>query len=99
MPCNRRRWRETILDPGSTCRTIRADSAYADRTREAELKRQGYRTDIHAGQPLCEAQKGRNHRIAKARAFGEHPFARLAQQGGKCVRMIGPARATVVISA
>ncbi len=92
---------ETILDPGNTSRVIRADSAYADREREAGLKAQGYRVDIqrkgHATKPLSEAQKCRNHRIAKDRAFGEHPFARLAQQGGKCLRTIGLARAQVVI--
>ena len=43
----------------------------------------------HATKPLSEAQQRRNHRIAKDRAFGEHPFARLAQQGGKCLRTIG----------
>lgn len=92
---------ETILDPGNTGRTIRADSAYADCAREAKLKRQGYRVDIqhkgHASKPLSEAQQRRNHRIAKDRAFGEHPFARLAQQGGKCLRTIGLLRAKVVI--
>tara|TARA_R110002095_G_scaffold87333_2_gene76258 strand:- start:1193 stop:1633 length:441 start_codon:yes stop_codon:yes gene_type:complete len=79
---------ESILDPVNTSRVTRAD-----RTREAELKRQGYRVDIqhkgHATKPLSEAQQRRNHRIAKDRAFGEHPFARLAQQGGKCLRTIG----------
>jgi IS5 family transposase len=92
---------ETILDRANTGRTIRADSAYADQHREAELKRQGYRADIqrkgHAGKPLSEAQQRRNHRIAKDRAFVEHAFARLAQQGGKCLRTIGLARAKVVI--
>jgi IS5 family transposase len=92
---------ETILDPGNTCATIRADSAYADRAREAALKQQGYKADIQhkgrAGKPLSEAQQRRNHRIARDRAFGEHPFARLAQQGGKCLRTIGLMRATVVI--
>lgn len=92
---------ETILDPANTRRTIRADSAYADQAREAELKRQGYTADIQhkgrAGKPLSEAQQRRNHRIATDRAFGEHPFARLAQQGGKCLRTIGVMRATVVI--
>ena len=92
---------ETILDPGNTSRTIRADSTTANRAREAELKRQGYRADIqhkgHATRPLSQAQQRRNHRIAKDRAFGEHPFARLAQQGGKCLRTIGLMRATVVI--
>jgi IS5 family transposase len=92
---------ETLLDPGNTARTIRADSAYADREREAELKCQGYRADIQhkgrAGKPLSAVQQRRNHRIAKDRAFGEHPFARLAQQGGKCLRTIGLQRAKLVI--
>lgn len=92
---------EAILDLGNTHRTILADSAYADRAREAELKQQGYRADIqhkgHATKPLSEAQQLRNHRIAKDRAFGEYPFARLAQQGGKCLRTIGLMRAKGVI--
>jgi IS5 family transposase len=92
---------ETLLDPSNTRRTVRADSAYADREREARLREQGYVADIQhkgrAGKPLSAAQQRRNHRIAKDRAFGEHPFARLAQQGGKCLRTIGLARATVVI--
>lgn len=92
---------ESILDPANTSRVIRADSAYADRTREAELKRHGYRVDIqhkgHVTRPLSQAQQRRNHRIAKDRAFGEHPFARLAQQGGKCLRTIGLKRAELVI--
>lgn len=92
---------EAVLDPSNTRRTIRADSAYADRTREARLREQGYVADIqhkgHPGKPLSGAQQRRNHRIAKDRAFGEHPSARLAQQGGKCLRTIGLARATVVI--
>lgn len=50
-----------------------------------------------AQQPISEAQKRRNHRIAKQRAFGEHPFARLAQMGGKYLRTIGLARAKAVI--
>jgi len=47
--------------------------------------------------PLSAAQQRRNHRIAKDRVFVEHAFARLAQQGGKSLRMIEPARARVVI--
>ncbi len=38
-----------------------------------------------------------NRRIARQRAFGEHPFARLAHMGGKCLRTIGLARAKAVI--
>ncbi len=92
---------ECLLDSSNTRRTIRADSGYADRGREARLRAQGYVVDIqHKGsatKPLSEAQRRRNHRIAKDRAFGEHPFARIAQQGGKYLRTIGLARAKVVI--
>lgn len=69
--------------------------------READLRGQGYRADIqhkgHAGKPLSEAQQRRNQRIARDRAFGAHPFARLTQQGGKCLRTIGLERARLVI--
>lgn len=50
-----------------------------------------------AGCPISAAQQRRNRRIAKQRAFGEHPFARLAQMGGKHLRTIGLARAKVII--
>ncbi|MBD7924774.1 IS5 family transposase [Xanthomonas bonasiae] len=92
---------EQVLDPDNTGRTVWADSGYADAGREAALRQRGYHPAIqHQGQarkPLSEREKRRNHRIAKDRVFGEHPFARLAQQGGKCLRCIGLARATVVI--
>ncbi|MDY4285752.1 transposase, partial [Xanthomonas sp. LF06-19] len=92
---------EQVLDPDNTGRTVWADSGYADAARESDLKRRGYRPAIqhqgHARKPLSEAAKRRNRRIAKDRVFGEHPFARLAQQGGKFVRCIGLARAKVVI--
>lgn len=92
---------EAVLDPMNTAKRVLADSAYADHAREAQLKQAGYRADIQhkgvKGKPLSEAQRRRNHRIAKDRALGEHPFARLAQQGGKCLRTIGLARAQVVI--
>ncbi|MCS3361229.1 transposase [Xanthomonas translucens pv. translucens] len=92
---------EELLDPANTGRSVWADSGYADAAREADLKQRGYRPFIqHQGQarkPLSEREKRRNRRIAKDQVFGEHPFARLAQQGGKCLRTIGLARATVVI--
>ncbi|UKE75289.1 transposase [Xanthomonas graminis pv. phlei] len=92
---------EELLDPANTSHRVWADSGYADAAREADLKQRGYQPAIqHQGQvrkPLSEREKRRNRRIAKDRVFGEHPFARLAQQGGKCLRTIGLARATVVI--
>ncbi|MFC7519675.1 hypothetical protein ACFQS6_04310 [Xanthomonas populi] len=61
-------------------RTLRADSAYADRDREARLKEQGYRVDIQhkgtRGRPLSPAQQRRNHRIAKDRVRAVDPARR-----------------------
>jgi IS5 family transposase len=45
--------------------------------------------------PLSEAQERRNKRIASPRARVEHVFAGLAQLGGKVLRSIGLARATL----
>lgn len=92
---------EAVLDSGNTAKRVMADSAYADREREAQLKGEEYRADIQhkgkPGKPLSAAQQRRNRRIARDRAFGEHPSTRLAQTGGKCLRTIGLARARVVI--
>lgn len=92
---------ETILDDTNTRKDVYADRGYAKRARETELNAQGYRANIQrkgtAQRPISEAQQRRNRRIAKQRAFGEHPFARLAQMGGKHLRTIGLARARVVI--
>jgi len=52
---------------------------------------------VQADKLLSSAQQPRTHRIAKDQAFGEHPFARLAQQGGKCLCTNGLARAEVAI--
>ncbi|MFA0922572.1 transposase family protein [Xanthomonas fragariae] len=57
-----------------------------------EIQHKGTRS-----KPLSPAQQRRNHRIAKNRVFVEHAFARLTQQGGKCLRTLGLARAKVVI--
>ncbi len=92
---------ETILDETNTSRNVYADRGYAKAAREEALRDAGYRDHIQrkgqAGKPISQAQQRRNQRIAKQRAFGEHPFARLAQMGGKCIRTIGLARAKVVI--
>ncbi|WP_211288307.1 transposase, partial [Xanthomonas theicola] len=92
---------EALLAHRNSPRTGWVDSGYADRSREADLARRGYRAAIQhkdqANKPLNAAEHRRNHRLAKDRAFGEHPLARLAQQGGKCLRRIGLARATGVI--
>lgn len=92
---------EAVLDPGNACRDVYADKGYAKREREAALIAQGYRPCLHrkgeARRPLSAVQERRNRRLSKQRAFGEHPFARLSQMGGKHLRTIGLARARVVI--
>ncbi|HEU0197582.1 MAG TPA: transposase, partial [Nevskiaceae bacterium] len=92
---------EAILDPTNTCRDVYADRGYAKRSREIDLRTHGYRDGIQrkgtATRPASATQQRRNHRLAKQRAFGEHPFARLTQMGGKHLRTIGLARAKVVI--
>ena len=48
--------------------------------------------------PLSDTQEKRNRRIAKTRARVEHVFAGLAQLGGKALRSIGLARATLQLN-
>ena len=92
---------ESILDETNTGKDVYAARGYAKHARETDLHVKGYRAHIQrkgtANRPISEAQKRRNRRIAKQRAFGEHPFARLAQMGGKHLRTLGLARAKVVI--
>ena len=92
---------ESILDETNTNKAVYADRGYAKHARETELHVAGYRACIQrkgsAQKAISEAQQRRNRRIAKQRVFGEHPFARLAQMGGKHLRTIGLARARVVI--
>jgi len=93
---------ESILDATNTNRAVYADRGYAKAAREQALGEAGYRDRIQrkgqADRPLSQAQQRRNRRIARQRAFGEHPFARLAQMGGKCIRTIGLARARMMIA-
>jgi IS5 family transposase len=90
---------EDVIDPVNTSRDIYADKGYVDHKREARLKEQGWRMHIQRkgseAKPLSEAQERRNRRIAKPRARVEHIFAGLAQLGGKMLRSIGLARATL----
>lgn len=92
---------EQVLDAANTSRDVYADKGYAKAERERQLREQGYRAQIQRKattvRELSATQKRRNQRIARKRAVGEHPFARLAQMGGKCVRTIGLARAKVQI--
>ena len=66
------------------------------------LKALNYREHIQRkgqkNQALSACQKKRNTRIAKIRARVEHPFAQMSQMGGKLIRTIGQARATVAMT-
>ena len=88
---------EAILDPCNTCQAIYADKGYVDQAREQRLIKSGIKVHIQRkakrGQVLSECQRKRNTRIARVRARVEHPFAAMAQMGGKTLRIIGLARA------
>jgi len=92
---------ETLLDETNTNRAVYADRGYTKAAREQSLREAGYVDHVQrkgrAGKPLSEAQQRRNRCIARQRAFSEHPFARLAQMGGKCTRTIGLERAKAMI--
>jgi IS5 family transposase len=66
------------------------------------LKENGFRNQIQRkgrrNKPLSECQQRRNKRIAKARARVKHPFAAIAQMGGKLIRTIGQARASFAMT-
>lgn len=85
-----------VLDPFNTRREVYADRGY---TELESLKQAGWRQRIQRRakprQALSPTQAGRNRRIARIRARGEHPFAGLRQLGGKLPRCIGLPRATL----
>lgn len=93
---------EDVLDLSNTSRNILADKGYVDGEREDRLSKQGWRIHIQRkgtkDKPISETQQRRNHRIAKTRARVEHVFAGLAQLGGKALRSIGLARATLQLN-
>jgi len=90
---------EAVLDPGNTARDVWADKGYIDQQREVRLTGKGWRLHIQRkaqkDRRLSACQEGRNRRIAKTRARVEHVFGALEQQGGKVLRSIGLARATL----
>ncbi len=75
---------------------------YPSEDREAWLKANGFRDQIQRkgarNKPLSECQQRRNQRIARTRARVEHPFAAIAQMGGKLIRTIGQARASFAMT-
>lgn len=93
---------DQVLDPSNTNRDIVADKGYVDGEREARLNQQGWRVRIQRkgskDKPISATQEGRNKRIAKTRARVEHVFAGLAEMGGKGLRTIGLARATLQLN-
>jgi IS5 family transposase len=70
--------------------------------REFRLKQTGWRVHLQRkaakDKPLSDGQKGRNTRIARTRARVEHVFASIEQMGGKGLRCIGLARATLQLN-
>jgi IS5 family transposase len=88
-----------LIDPLNTCRDWYADSAYTGQSIVEQLFSAGMRPQIQRkgskGKPLSECQKRRNHRLAQSRCRVEHVFADFQAMGGKIVRSIGLARATL----
>jgi IS5 family transposase len=93
---------EDVLDKYNTSRDLYGDKGYVNGEREARLKAEGYRVHIQRkaakGKPLSDCQKRRNTRIARTRARVEHVFASIDQLGGKGLRTIGLARATLQLN-
>ena len=93
---------DEVLDMHNTGRSVHTDKAYASRQRRQMLQVLGFvdamQRRAQPGQPLSECQKRRNQRIASKRARVEHAFAGIRHMGGKFVRTIGQARATVAMT-
>jgi len=88
---------DDVLDVANTSKDLYADKGYASKGREKRLKQDGFRPHIQhkaqRGKSISACQEKRNHRISKTRVRVEHPFAGLAQMGGKLLRSIGLERA------
>lgn len=93
---------DDVLSGDNTGMDVYADRGYPSRDRSEMLHALGYRDRIQrkgrTGKPLGERQKRRNRRIAETRARVEHVFAGIRHMGGKLVRTIGQARATVAMT-
>lgn len=85
-----------VLDRNNTSRDLYADRGY---TTLEVLKACGWRQHIQRRtkpkQALSKTQTGRNRRISRVRARGEHPFAGLRALGGKFLRCVGLLRANL----
>ena len=93
---------DEVLDPHNTGKEVDADKAYTSAQRREMLSVLGFKDGLQrkakAGKPLSDCQKKRNQRIAKKRAKVEHVFAGIRHMGGKFVRSIGQARASVTMT-
>lgn len=95
-------FKERLIQAGASESIFDAVKGYVNGKREARLNAEGWRMQsMHIQRkgskekPLSEAQERCNRRIAKPRARVEHVFAGLDQLGGKVLRSIGLARATL----
>jgi len=82
--------------------SVDADKAYDSAQRREMLKVAGFKDGLqrkaHKNKPLSDCQQKRNQRIAKRRAKVEHVFAGIRHMGGKHIRTIGMARASVAMT-
>ena len=88
-----------LIDRGNTADVVIADRGYDAAANRRLLRDQSLRDDIARRSPPNRAMswhgEQRNHRIHKARAPVEHPFAWLTKMGAKTVRTVGLARVEV----
>lgn len=95
---------EDVLDPANTNRDILADKGYVDGEREARLSKHGWRMHIQhsaqrqQGQAYLRRPAAPQSLHLKKRAHIEHVFAGQKQMGGKALRSIGLARATMYLN-
>lgn len=93
---------DDVLDRDNTASSVWADSAYRSKEIEAKLVERGMTSHIHRrgsrGNPLTPRQKAANKTRSSVRARVEHVFGNQhSAMGGKFVRTIGIARATMKI--
>ena len=93
---------DEIIDPDNEDPEVWADSAYRSEETETVLAQAGYVSHIQekgqVGQPLTEEQNRRNRERSRVRSRVEHVFGVQENSlGGKFVRTIGLARATMKI--
>lgn len=93
---------DEVIDPDNADPEVWADSAYRSEDTQAVLAKAGYVSHIQekgqSGQPLSDEQNRANRERSRIRSRVEHVFGVQENSlGGKLVRTIGLARATVKI--